>query len=154
MQCSAVLVLHLVFRTEIKQHLNYIGVMAIIPEEKLSLAGKHNYDIALLRLDRDGVFGLDMSPICLDSESLGVALDGFPLTSTHNQDENAVFISGFGITHYKKKNSYKHPECSTNHFLPRPFHSKIIKSRRPLLQSLQVVTVSASQTRARLPSPR
>ena len=111
-------------RTEIKQHLNYVGVMAIVPEEKLSLAGKHNYDIALLKLDRDVVFGLDMSPICLDSASLGQAMDdGSPLTSTHNQDQNAVFISGFGITHYKKKKSAKHPECSTNHFLPRPFHS-------------------------------
>ena len=111
-------------RTEIKQHLNYVGIKAIIPEEKLSLAGKHNYDIALLKLDRDVVFGLDMSPICLDSKSHGRALDdGSPLTSTHNQEQNAVFISGFGITHYKKKKSSTHPECSTNHFLPRPFHS-------------------------------
>lgn len=111
-------------RTEIKQHLNYVGVKAIIPEEKLSLAGNHNYDIALLKLDRDVVFGLDMSPICLDSKSHGRALDdGSPLTSTHNQEQNAVFISGFGITHYKKERSSNHPECSTNHFLPRPFHS-------------------------------
>ena len=37
--------------------------------------------------------------------------------------DNAVFISGFGVTFYKQNMSATVPECSTNHFLPRPFHS-------------------------------
>ena len=79
-----------------------------------------NYDIALLQLDREVLIGSDMSPVCLDQSLTKVGQE-------HEPDENpTVYISGFGITFYRNNRTAKVPECSTNHFLPRPYHSKNI----------------------------
>ena len=99
---------------EIKHHSNYLGVKIIVPGKRLENNEKHNYDIGLIQLDRPVIIGHDMSPICLDKTP---TLDG-------NVGHEAVYISGFGITFYRENRSSTLPECSTNHFLPRPFHSQ------------------------------
>ena len=90
-----------------------MGVKIIVPGKRLENNERHNYDIGLVQLDRAVMIGNDMSPICLDNTQ---TLDG-------NVGEDVVYISGFGITFYRENRTSSMPECSTNHFLPRPFHS-------------------------------
>ena len=76
----------------------------------------YNYDIALVKVDRLVMFSTDIAPICLEG-----------LVHSHTQDQaqsQRVFISGFGLTLYRDKEGGKRtPECSTNSFLPRPYHA-------------------------------
>ena len=101
---------------EIKTHSNYLGVKIIVPGKRLENNERHNYDIGLVQLDRSVIIGSDMSPICLDN------------TQTMEVGEDVVYISGFGITFYRENRTSTIPECSTNHFLPRPFHSWVLNN--------------------------
>ena len=51
----------------------------------------YNFDIGLVKLDRAVMFSPDMAPICLD---------GF--LPEYKPTDDAVFISGFGLTLYKR----------------------------------------------------
>ena len=116
-------------KQEKKAHLSYEAVRIIIPTEKLKIQTKHNYDIALVELDREVHLSTEMGPICLDAGPLSNPSNPLDtptlLGSLAHQKANAAYISGFGITFYRNKAiKDKVPECSTNQFLPRPFHSK------------------------------
>ena len=92
--------------------MNYIGEEFIIHPDRLTTKDSQNYDIGLLRLDRNVIFDVDVSPICLgqpykDKEEAG------------SSTKPAVFISGFGLTLYKTDKTEDNPECSTNSYLPR-----------------------------------
>ena len=101
---------------EIKDNFHYQAKKIIVYPKRLSDKENHNFDIGLLKLDRYVQFSLDVSPICMD---------GF--LSDFKPTDDAVYISGFGITLYKKGKKSSLPECSTNEFLPRPYHTCKVK---------------------------
>ena len=93
--------------------MHYLGEEFIIHPDRLNTKDSQNYDIGLLKLDRKVNFNMEMSPICL----------GKPHQVKRNRrnhtNTDKVFISGFGLTLYKKQKTNDDPECSTNKFLPR-----------------------------------
>ena len=104
------------YKSEILSEMSYIGEEFIIPTERLTTEDSQNFDIGLMKLDRTVIFDREISPICL----------GEPYEDPSEETASkkpAVFISGFGLTLYKKNRTLKNPECSTNHHLPRPYHA-------------------------------
>ena len=97
---------------EIKKDLNFYAVQIKIHPRRLKKAMNFNYDIGLMKLDRPVLLGPDIAPICMDG-----FLPQFKPTT------DAAYISGFGLTIFKRLKKTKKPECSTNEFLPRPFHT-------------------------------
>ena len=103
-------------KSEILSEMSYVGEEFVIPPGRLTTADSQNYDIGLIRLDRNVIFDRDLSPICL----------GEPYEDPSEEKASkkpAVFISGFGLTLYKNNRTMKNPECSTNQYLPRPYHA-------------------------------
>ena len=88
----------------------------IVYPRRLEKDENYNFDIGLVKLDRSVLFSPDMGPICLD---------GF--LPKYKPKNDAVYISGFGLTLYKRSKTSKKPECSTNQFLPRPYHTCKVK---------------------------
>ena len=99
-------------QSEIEHDLNFNGVQIKVYPRRLEKDENYNFDIGLVKLDRSVVFSSDMAPICLT---------GF--LPEYGPTSNAVYISGFGLTLYKRLKKTKKPECSTNEFLPRPYHT-------------------------------
>ena len=162
---------------EIRDNHSYLGVKIMITKEKLTQMETQNYDIAIVQLDRDVLLGSDMSPVCLDQQLTNVGQehdteDPIVYISGESTKLSAGFryslmdckivlettiyflkpqFLGFGITFYRKNRTHEVPECSTNHFLPRPYHSKNIyyeaapKYYSHLLFLSQPVRVLASQ---------
>ena len=100
---------------EIEHHFHYNGVKIIVYPNRFTKEGTYNYDIGLVKLDRSVVFATDVLPICLDGLVPGLNIP--------KKNYDKVFISGFGLTLYRKAGQLEKPECSTNQFLPRPFHT-------------------------------
>ena len=83
----------------------------------------------LVRLDRYVKFTSAIAPICIDG-----------LIPGYKPRNNAVFISGFGMTLYKKIGKANNmPECSTNSFLPRPYHTCKVRLWTDHKASLQII---------------
>ena len=101
---------------EIKKDLNFYAVQIKIYPRRLEKAINFNFDIGLMKLDRTVLLGPDMAPICMEG-----FLPQFKPTT------DAAYISGFGLTIFKRLKKTKKPECSTNEFLPRPFHTCEVK---------------------------
>ena len=101
--------------------LNFYAVQIKIYPERLKKAINFNYDIGLMKLDRPVLLGPTMAPICME---------GFLPQLNPTTDE--AYISGFGLTIFKRLKENKKPECSTNEFLPQPYHTCEVK---PFLKS-------------------
>ena len=86
-------------------------------QKRLENDENFNFDIGLIKLDRYVHFASDVAPICLD---------GF--LDTYKKQSDSVFLSGFGLTIYRKSKKSRKPECSTNKFLPRPYHTCKVNS--------------------------
>ena len=99
-------------QNEVKNDLNYYAIQIQVYHRRLEKDENFNFDIGLVKLDRYVMFTPDVSPICMD----GFLKDFWP-------NSTSAYISGFGLTIYKKETNDKDPECSTNEFLPRPYHT-------------------------------
>ena len=75
--------------------MSYVGEEFLIPPGRLTTEDSQNFDIGLIKLDRNVIFDRDISPICLGEPY------GDPREETASK-KPAVFISGFGLTLYKK----------------------------------------------------
>ena len=106
-------------KEEIRENKNHFAKKIIVYPERLEKDENFNFDIGLVKLDRYVKFTADIAPICIEG-----MISGFKPKS------DAVFISGFGMTLYKKGKKAEMPECSTNQFLPRPFHTCKVRKHK------------------------
>ena len=147
-----------------------VGVeMVLHPERNMS---KHNYDIGLLKLDRWVSFDRDIGPICLDGfveTQQDEYKDGGEEENEEVDEEEekekevkrdekypTAFISGFGLTLYRDSNVSAEPDCTTNHFLPRPFHpcARFTVLTRTVLHKCAAAPATAPPRPAAPSSPR
>lgn len=128
---------------QIRSDLKRQVTIKIHPQRLSDNRKSFNFDIGLVKLDRKVFFGPDLSPICLKvfflmkflvTELLRGSLPLPPWSSSQEKCSSPVMASPctgdhraydlYTIEPRKKGSKGKEkPQCSTNQFLPRPFHA-------------------------------